>query len=648
MDWLTPERRVAVLTGLCGVFLALSPLGLHWTMPYWAILFGAVPASQAAWESIRERKLDINVLMLLAAIGSVALGLPMEAAILLFLFALSGALEAFALGRTKSAIEGLVRLRPATALVVTPEGDVERATDDLLVGDLIRVLPFQHVPADAVITEGATSVNEASMTGESAPVSHAVGDQILAGTQNLEGMIVAKVSAVKGSSALDRIVDLVREAQENKASGERISNWFGTRYTVFVIAIFLVSLALRMAFGQGWDRSIYASLTVFVALSPCALVIASPAASLSSLAWAARNGILVRGGEYIEAAGQVDCIAMDKTGTLTTGRPQLAKICACVQVSSQVCRDEDGCWYGDGPMPERSRRLLTLAASVEQFSTHPIAEAIVTACQEQGLEIPTPTDVVSVPGMGLQAKIDGLQVQVGQRRFFEQNGEILPPEFLEHVLEHQREGFTVAIVRAGDEYAALALGDAVRAEAAEALEKLHRLGVTRQVMLTGDTIQTAQAVAGPLGITEIHAGLMPADKEAIIDQLGRESKGVLMVGDGINDAPSLAKARLGVAMGGNGSDIALSAANAALMRDRLTGLPKLVALGQFANRVTKASLLFAGGVVVFLFFGTILADAFLTPELRRSILPLAVLGHEGSTVLVILNGLRLLAGPKLR
>lgn len=644
-SWLK-EHSSALLTAVSGIFMILSFFHVHWIIPYISIAAGAVPASASAFEAIKERQLDVNILMLLAAIGSIGLGLPVEAAILLFLFALSGTLEEFALGRTKSAIEALIKLRPEKAIKVDGDHDTEVLVKDLKVGDRFRVLAFQNVPADGVIIEGQTSVNESAMTGESMPVDKVPGDKILAGTQNQESMIVAEVTVEAGDTALEKIVELVRDAQENQASGERISVWFGSKYTYFVIAVFVISLVIRMALGEGINRSLYASLTVFVALSPCAVVIASPAATLSALAWAARNGILIRGGQYVEAAGLAQNIAMDKTGTLTNGRPVLAKICACYNVEGNTCKDEEGCWTGEGMLPTRSTELLRLAAGVEQFSTHPIADAIVQAAKIRNIPVPHVENATTFPGMGVEAVIDGKLVQVGQRKFFETDGRHLPTDFLEHVIEHQEEGYTVAIVKADHEYAALAMGDQIRPEASKILSKLRDLGMKKIVMLTGDTQQTAQTVAEELGITELRAGLLPADKEETIAHLA-SSGGVIMVGDGVNDAPSLARADLGVAMGGLGSDVALSAAQAVLMKDSLEGLPKLISLGKMTNTVIKQSLFFAIGIVITLFVGTILADAFLSPEARKAILPIAVLGHEGSTVLVILNGLRLLAGPKV-
>ncbi|MFQ3668524.1 MAG: HAD-IC family P-type ATPase, partial [Fimbriimonadaceae bacterium] len=318
-----------VLTGLCAVFLVLSFFVEGSWAAYASVVFGSYFALKEAWGSLRERSLDVNFLMVFAAVGSVALGHPVEAAVLLFLFSLSSTLESFAMSRTKAAIESLIQLRPDTAIRLTDDSDERVPVAELKLGDRVRIVPYDQVPVDGTILEGRSNIDEATMTGESTPVEKEPGDKVLAGTQNLEGMLVVSVTATVGDTALEKIVDLVRDAQENKASGERISQWFGQRYTLFVLGAFAVSLAIRLALGQEMQPALFAALTLLVALSPCALVISTPASTLSALAWAARNGMLIRGGEFIETAGRIDTIAMDKTGTLTLGQPRLVDMCLC-------------------------------------------------------------------------------------------------------------------------------------------------------------------------------------------------------------------------------------------------------------------------------------------------------------------------------
>jgi Zn2+/Cd2+-exporting ATPase len=623
------QAVAAVLTVLCGLCLAASLVFSSPTASYAAIAFGSVHAVRSAWETLRQRQVDVNTLMLLAAVGSVIVGLPFEAGILLFLFSLSAALELYALGRTASAIEALVKLRPDQARLVGEAGDLMVPVEQIKVGDLVRILPFEAAPLDGQITEGQSSLDEAALTGESVPVSKEPGDLVLAGSQNLAGSLVIRATAVAGNTSLDQTVALVKQAQEDRSSGQKISAWFGSRYTYFVIGVFVVVLIIRLVIGQTWDRAFYASLAVFVSLSPCALVIAAPSASLSALAWAAKNGLLVRGAQVIEESGKVDTLALDKTGTLTQG-------------SFRVFRawEEGGEEWRGGEWPPRLAEFLRETASIESHSTHPVASALVLACPTPPQE---PLGVEVIPGLGVRGIVDGRPVEAGQARLFPEAS----PEVLAKAEQYQAEGLTVALVKTPEGMAVFGAQDAPRPEAAGALKALRGLGITRVLMLTGDSEPTAKAVAKEMGIQEIHAGLLPADKDELVASMIEKGRRVMVVGDGVNDAPSLARAQVGVAMGGLGSDVALNAAQAILTKDSLVGLVRLRSLGLYTNRVTKGSLLFAAGVVITLFLGSMAADAFLTPEARRFILPIAVLGHEGSTVLVILNGLRLLGGPPL-
>lgn len=625
-------RQGVALTSLCGAFLIAGLLLPYPLLSYTAMVFGAWLPVKAAWDSLKGWQLDVNTLMLLAAFGSAALGLPFEGAVLLFLFSLSGTLESFALGRTKSAIEGLIKLRPSEAIIIDDSGEHRVPVKDVVIGQKVKVLPFENVPLDGKIITGQTSANEAAMTGEARPVSKALGDMMLSGTQNLDGSVVIEVTAAQGSTTLDQVVNLVQEAQQNQASGERISSWFGSRYTFFVIGVFTLSLILRLVFGQDLNRALYASLSVFVALSPCALVIASPSATLSALAWAARRGILVRGGDPIEQAGKASIIVLDKTGTLTRGKFTLVRALVSQSTGEECSVD---ILEGDA---ESARDVLSAAASLESHSTHPLAEAIVSAAQSKGLHWDEAQDVQVKPGLGLIGTVGKQEILVGQEALIPG----LPEDLLAKAEGFRADGLSTVVMKWGTQLALFGMRDEVRPESASVLKVLKQLGIKKTVMLTGDSLQPAEAAAKAVGIDEVYARQMPADKEARIAKLEEEGH-VIFVGDGVNDAPSLARASLGVAMGGLGSDIAMNAADAVLMKDSLNDLPRLVSLGQKTNRVIKGSLGFAAGVVVCLFFGTLLADWLLSPEARKAILPFAVLGHEGSTVLVILNGLRLLA-----
>lgn len=627
--------------------MALSLFNLHPAIPYLSVAFGSYFALGAAYRSLKDRELDVNFLMVFAAAGAVAVGHPAEAAVLLFLFSLSSTLESLTLSRTKSAIEGLIKLRPDTAIRLGEAGDQTVPVEELRVGDHVRVPPFQGIPADGIIRSGQTTVDQSAMTGESAPVARGEGDRLLAGTQNLESMVVMEVTHAVGDTTLEKIVDLVRDAQENKASGERISAWFGQRYTIFVILAFGVSLLIRFLLEQPGPDALYGALTLLVALSPCAVVISTPASTLSALAWCARNGMLVRGGEFIEAAGRIDTVLLDKTGTLTEGKPKLVEICVCTDVpetvpaSGSLCLEEHACWAREREMSAEARGVLRIAAAAEQYSAHPIADAIVQGAREHGIEVPEADEQKAVAGMGVAARVEGVSVRIGQRRFFDEG---LPPEFAVHAEEQQAKGMTVAILEFDGHWAALGVRDEPRAEAPAFLSELEALGVRNRMMVTGDTPETAEAIAEELGIEKFHAGLLPDDKERLVEEQVRAGKTVMMVGDGINDAPSLARATVGVAMGGLGSDVALNAADVVIMQDKLSRIPQLIRFGRRTNAIIRANLIFATGVITVLTFGSMLFDQF-WPEYRNLLLPIAVVGHEGSTVLVILNGLRLLRGP---
>lgn len=649
-----PSRFRIWLTVFCGLFLVLMfvsyrayPAGTVW-FAWGAAVFGAWFPLSAAWESVKARTLDVNILMVVAAGGALGMGHPEEAAILMFLFALSGTLEAYAMARTESAIEGLMKLRPETALVETDGETRTVGISDVRLGDVVRVLPFQNVPLDGQVVDGHSSVNEAAMTGESRPVEKGVGAAVIGGTENGEGTLLVRVERLSGESTLDKIVDLVRDAQENKASGERIAAWFGSRYTVIVIVASVMLWGIQMAMGATMEQALMAGLTLLVALSPCALVISTPASTLSALAWAGRSGLLVRGGAFIELAGQATTVFLDKTGTLTRGEFGLAEVCVCESLPVAVgaaCGATGTCWHRGEPEPsELARWIMGRAAAVERESTHPVAAAITGVAERWGVGDLRASEVRVIPGIGIEGTVDGLRVAVAQMSYFED----LPDDMRAKVLSDAADGATVAVTRIegpdGVQWAGLVMDDGVRPEAKASVEAFRRLGVRDVAMLTGDQEATAQGVARQTGVNRVYAALMPEDKERLVREAVERGETVIFVGDGVNDAPSLARAHVGAAMGGLGSDIALNAADVVVMNDRLDRIVDLVRLGRRTRRIIQANLIFAGCVIgvltlIALFWGRIF------PDRASWALPLAVVGHEGSTVLVILNGLRLLAGP---
>ena len=638
---LNPRLQLA-LTVLCAVALILFWITGTIGFGIASVVFGSVFALQTAWGSLREKAIDVNVLMVLAAAGAVWLGHYGEAAVLLFLFSLSNTLEGFTLGKTKKAIEALIKLRPDQATRVVDGQDEKVALEDIQVGDLIRVAPYDQIPLDGLIETNQSHIDASSMTGESVPISVGPGDGVVGGTQNLEGMILMRVSSTSGNSTLDRIIRLVQEAQENESSGEKISSWFGQRYTFFVIGAFLLSLIIRILIGQKWDEAIHASLTLLVALSPCALVISTPATTLSALAWSARNGVLCRGGESIELAGQVDTLVVDKTGTLTAGRPELVEICACSHLPSEdtVCEDAESCWHGEEHWTDSAVEILRLAAGAEQYSQHPLAQAIVRAAEKKGLVVPIATHTEVVPGHGVKATIEDREVKIGQAKFFPQ----LPKGFEFHADELRQKGLTVALLQVGNHYAALGMRDQIRPQSIEAIKSVRTQGIREIHLFTGDNKETAAVIAKQAGVDEFIAQMSPEDKERNVAEFSERGKKVMMVGDGVNDAPALARAHVGVAMGGLGSDVALEASDIVLMDDRLEKIPQIIALGRKTGAIIKVNLIFSTGVMAVLSIGSIVVDA-IAPQYRNLLLPFAVVGHEGSTVLVILNGLRMLNGP---
>lgn len=640
------ERLQFILTTLCGLFLVIMFLGMipgwsvgsavQWAIP--SVVCGAYYAIGAAWRSLRQRSLDVNTLMLIAAVGSVVVDRIEDAAVLLFLFSLGSALESMTMGKTQSAIEALVRLRPDQAILVVSGGDRDVRVEDLKIGDQVRVLPFEPIPTDGQLVTANAGIDESALTGESATVAKSAGDDLMAGTQNLDSMLVMQVTRPVGDSSLDKIVALVQEAQENQASGERISAWLGQTYTVFVIAAFLVSFGIRVGLGHPLQEAFYASLVLLVALSPCALVISSPAAALSALAFAAQKGALIRGGQVLEKAGHVTLVAMDKTGTLTQGRPQVGEVC----VGSPVMVSAGGpscagilCWHPNEELKGDSRQALRLAAAAEAHSTHPIAEAIVGQARALGIDLPEATSHQAHAGLGVETQIEGKTVRIGQLKFFASDE--MPLDFEDHVNEIRDRGMTAALMNADGQWAAVGLRDAVRSESRQLVSDLRAIGLNKLTMLTGDNEGTAQAVAQQVGITDVRSGLMPQDKLRFAEEWQAQGEHVLMVGDGINDAPALTAADIGIAMGSLGSEAALRAADIVLVQDRIQLIPTIIKLGRMTNAIIRANLIFAAGIVIALVIASFVIEL---P------LPIAVIGHEGSTVLVILNGLRLLRGPK--
>ncbi len=581
-------------------------------------------AAQSTVAALRRFKFDVNLLMILAAVGAGAIGYVFEAAVLMFLFSLSNTLEVYTMGRTRHALKALMELRPARALVRRHGREIEVAAEEVRVGEIVIVKPGEAFAVDGLVQKGTSLVDQSSLTGESVPVEKGAGDKVFAGTLNQLGALEIVTTRAAANSTLARIVALVREAQEQKSRTEEMAEWVGRYYTVAVmIGAALMLFIPPVVLHHPWPESLYRAMTLLVVASPCALVIATPATILSAIANAARNGILFKGGRFIEVLGRVRAIAFDKTGTLTHGRFEVTDVVALRNGSAD--------------------RLLALAATAEKRSPHPLAQAVVRAAEARGLSFAPAEQMVNHLGKGLVATHNGSTIEVGTAELFESLGLAPPPEALVHVNAFAEDAKTAMIVRCDDAWGVIAAADQVRPTSADTVRALRALGVTRLAVLSGDNEQTVHAIARRTGVDEQHGRLLPEDKVRVIAGLEQAHGTVAMIGDGVNDAPALARASVGIAMGGIGSDAAMESADIVLMADDLTALPYALRLAQRANRVVAQNLVIATGVMLAL-VTWVFAGRYLPMGPLK--LPMAVSGHEGSTVVVILNGLRLLAGRR--
>ncbi len=617
-------RRDAALTAVTGSGLLLGVAASVLDVPPWvpslaylvAYLAGGVPTGVTALRSLRRGRLDIDLLMVTAALAAAAVGEARDGAILLFLFSLAGTLEDYAMGRTKRAVDALLQLRPDVAARRRPDGTSEQVpVEALQPGDVVLVKPGERLPADGRVVEGSSAVDQATITGESVPVDKAVGDEVFAATVNGHGAIAVEVTRAASASTVARMIDLVTEARAQRSPSQRIGEWFGRRYTLVVMVGSLVALLTFLGLGRDWSSALYTTATLLVAASPCAVVISVPAAVLSALAAAARGGVLFKGGAALETLGRSTTLAFDKTGTLTQGSPAVTKVVA-------VDGDDAG--------------LLSLAAAIEARSEHPIARAVLHEAERRGVRPEAALDTTAVPGQGLRARLNGRAAWAGTLRLMEAHGLALPPALEASVAELQACGATLMLV--GDDqrvHGVIAVADQVRPSEVTALAGLRAAGVQRFAMLTGDHEGVARAIASEVGIPEahVHAGLLPEEKLEVVERLTRNGR-VAYVGDGVNDAAALARADVGIAMGAAGSDVAIETADVALLADDLGRLEAAYRLSRRANTVVRQNLTFALGMMAVLVAFTLFGDL---P------LPLAVVGHEGGTLVVVANGLRLLA-----
>jgi Cd2+/Zn2+-exporting ATPase len=592
-----------------------------------AYLFAGQQGVRSAFASLRERVLDVDVLMVLAALGAAVIGAPFEGALLLFLFSFSNVLQRHAMERTQRAIESLLTLRPSEALVKRNGVTEKVPVESLEIGEIVIVRPGEQIPVDGVISEGSTNVDESSLTGESMPVSKPLGSQLFAGTLNQSGGIELTVSKRSDDSALAKMVKLVAEAQAEKSGTQRFLEKAEQYYAMGVIGLTALVFLIPWLFaGEPFSTAFYRAMTIMVVASPCALVISTPATVLSAIGGAARRGILIKGGSHLERAARIDIVAVDKTGTLTVGKPSLTEVVTA-----------EGVFEIGKALPESVIALLRAGAALEAKSEHPLAHAIVKSAADLGITLPTATDFQSTAGKGAEATIDSERYLIGSERLFREL-KATDTEALDRISKPLQEKGKTCVwlgTRNGDSvrsFAVLVMADTIRPAARHLAEDLHRLGVKKVVMLTGDQRLVAEAIAQEAKVDQVFAELLPEDKLNVIRELRKEGT-VMMVGDGVNDAPALAISDIGVAMGAAGTDVAMETADIVLMGDRLENIPLLLNHARRARRVLMQNLIFASAVIV------VLISAALGFALA---LPLGVVGHEGSTVLVCLNGLRLL------
>ncbi len=622
--WVRQPRSIS--TAASGLFVAMayvSGLFLPSDNPFHiglfgvALLLGGYPSFRAAFYSLRRTfSFDMNVLMTVAVFGAVAIGAWEEAAVVAFLFSLGSTLESLTLERTRGAIRALMGLSPKEATVLRSGSSFPLPVEKVRVGDYILVKPGERMPLDGEVTEGTSTMNQAPITGESAPVEKRPGDPVFAGAINQKGSLRVLVTHAFKDTTLSKVIHLVEEAQAQRAPSQRLMDRFSRYYTPSVIGLAgLIALAPPLVFSQPFGPWVYRALALLLTACPCALVISTPVSIVSAIGAAARRGILIKGGAHLEQAGTLRAIAFDKTGTLTVGRLEVTDVLP---------------FNGQTP-----REVLATAAGIEYHSEHPLAQAIMRKARHEGVTPVPAQDFQSLPGLGAQARVDGRLLIMGSLRFFQERGFKATPQTREAVDAIQNEGKTAVLVGDGDQLVgALALSDTVRPSARHAIDDLRRQGIEEVVMLSGDNTATARAIAEGLGIS-YRAELLPQDKVDEVKTLRARYGRVAMVGDGVNDAPAMTAATLGVAMGAAGVDVALETADVALMSDDLAHLPFLVALSRRTRSTIFQNVAFALLVKVIVI--SLVFPGWLS-------LWLAVAADPGSSRTVPLNGMRLLAG----
>jgi len=617
------ERRELIFALLAGTFVLAGWLaGRFFGASEWvttllylaAYLFGGWDIARHAVHALLEKHFDTDLLMVLAALGAGALGEFFEGGLLLFLFSLGHALEEMALDRARDAVRKLGDLAPKTALVRRDGKEVELSVEQLNVDDTVIVRPGVRIPVDGAILSGASAVNQAPVTGESVPVEKAVGDKVFAGTVNGDGALEVKVTRLAKDNTLARVMQMVEEAQTQKTRTQQMTEKFTRWFVPAVLIAVVLMIVVPLLFGGAFRDSFLRAMTLLVACSPCALALGTPSAMLAGIAQAARKGLLIKGGAHLETLGALSTIAFDKTGTLTHGQPEVT------DVITEANRDAD--------------EFLATAAALESRSGHPLAQAVVRAANQRSRPLPPAGELTSFTGRGIRSTVNGTDVLIGNRKLFAEFSIALPDTLRAQMERLEADGKTTMIVGIGGVAAGvIALADTPRADAKATLQKLKALGIRQTLLLTGDNRRVGEKMASLLGLDAVRAELMPEDKVTAIRELAA-GETVAMVGDGVNDAPALAAASVGIAMGGAGTDVALETADVALMGDELNKLPFAVGLGRATRRVVFQNLVISASVIAFLIVTSILGVVGIG---------LAIVFHEGSTLVVVANSLRLLA-----
>nr|WP_244910532.1 heavy metal translocating P-type ATPase [Caldibacillus thermoamylovorans] len=578
------------------------------------VIGGYFKAKEGITDTVQNKTLNVELLMVLAALGSAIIGYWEEGAILIFIFALSGALETYTMSKSRKEISALMSLQPEEAWLIKDGKEIKVAVEQLQVGDHIFVKPGERIPADGRVIKGRTSVDQAAITGESIPVGKGLNDDVFAGTVNINGSITVEITKPSSETLFQKIITLVQNAESQKSPSQQFIDRFEGTYVKLVLAIVSLMLFLpHYIFGWSWNETFYRAIVLLVVASPCAVVASIMPATLSAISNGARKGILFKGGSHLESLGNLRAIAFDKTGTLTQGKPE---------VSQYLVKPD---------LEDEKQKILQIVAAIEKHSNHPLAQAIVRFATTKNQNVPFELDSIEdVSGWGVKAFLNGETWKIGKRSFMDGNIEEVIDEKQRSFLEEQ--GNTIVYIEKDQQVvAAFALKDIVREESKQAITNLQALGI-EPIMLTGDNANTAKAIASEVGISHYIYECLPENKANEIRAIKEKYGLTAMVGDGINDAPALATADIGMAMG-EGTDAALETADVVLMKNDLTKISQAIHLSKRMNRIIKQNLVFSISVIILL----VMSNFFQSIDL-----PLGVIGHEGSTILVILNGLRLL------